>query len=385
VLEALFALALLTVTDPSGDAVGAGDLSPPTHAIYRSLSPFDLHSLTITEAETLDLVVEMGSLANPLDLPLGFSLPVIEIYVEGEEGLGEELLPGSGMRLPDGVNWEIAVRLTGDSATAYRLTEAGEEAVSPQVSVEGNSIIVSTPFPRPERPRIFAMVGQYDFFGEEPWRQLEEGQSPWGFHSTGAQFLPVLDVLAEDQAAQDQALLTGILPPAGSRGSSQGQLWLALMLGGVGVALVGVALRVTARRPSPPDLLEGEAAPEEPGEQDEEAAATDADAPDEAPAPEEEQAEEPLTEPSPSPEARGAGADDEEPASDDPGTFISPDIRHDEWTSTWKAKDGDANEAVAGEPEPSDEEVSADDEGDIPDDRSDPADGQEPAADEKKE
>ncbi|MEX2535776.1 MAG: glucodextranase DOMON-like domain-containing protein [Trueperaceae bacterium] len=245
--ESLLVAALLTVSDPSGDVTGGGTLSPPSAAVYRNLATFDLRQVTVTDDPQLTLVIEMGSLSNPFELPLDFSLPVIEVYVSGDEGGRAELLSGSGMRLAPQQVWELAVRLTGEEATAYRATGGGTETATPEVTSDGNSLVVATPFPRPERPRLYAITGLYDLFGATPWRPVDDQESPWAF-SSDSQRRPVVDVLARDEAAQRQALESGVLTPMGGRMATTGAIWLILMAVGLLLSLLGIAVRTVSRR-----------------------------------------------------------------------------------------------------------------------------------------
>ena len=247
--EAFLITALLSITDPSGDATGNGSLRPPSSEVYRNLAPFDLRSVTVTDDPQLTLRIEMGSLSDPFELPLGFSLPVIEAYVSSGEGGRNELLPGSGMRLPNGQGWEFAIRLTGEQATAYRVGSGtgGIETAPASVTAVGNELVVVTPFPRPDRSQLYALTGLYDLFGATPWRPVERQESPWAF-SSESQSSPVIDVLAQDEERQIQAIAAGVLPPARSRRDLPGSLWLVLMALGLIVALAGVGVRILARR-----------------------------------------------------------------------------------------------------------------------------------------
>jgi hypothetical protein len=266
VFEALFVAAAITVTDPAGDVVGAESLQPPTAAVYRNLAPFDLRQVSLVDGSPLTLEIEMGSLANTVELPLGFSLPVIEVYIEGRDEGQAELLGGSGMRLPDGRRWEVALRLTGEQARVHRAGASGVETAVPEVQIDGNRLLVTTPFERPERPRVYAMTGLYDLFGASPWRPVDENESPWAF-SSASQRVPVVDVLARDATAQRQAVASQTLPPSGGRRGVRGAAWLLLMAVGLLVALLGVAIRAFSRDRAPSrDLAPVHAAPGSGGE-----------------------------------------------------------------------------------------------------------------------
>ncbi|MEX2542630.1 MAG: glucodextranase DOMON-like domain-containing protein [Trueperaceae bacterium] len=260
--ETFLIVAALTAVDPVGDVVGAGSLEPPTAAVYRNLAPFDLLGVTVADEEQLTVLIELGSLTNPFELPLGFSLPVIEVYLEGGRGGRAELLEGSRMRLPNGRSWEVALRLTGEGAAAYRASEDGTmESVTPEVEVDGNVLTVSTPFARPSRARVYAMTGLYDLFGTSPWRPVEATESPWAF-SNETQRTPVVDVLTDDSSAQRQAVETGVLVAGGSRATARGAVWLVLMAVGLLVALAGIAMRTFSRRTPVPVSQDGERPPE---------------------------------------------------------------------------------------------------------------------------
>jgi hypothetical protein len=203
--------------------------------------------VSVTDDRRLTLIIEMGSLANPFELPLGFSMPVIEVYLGNDEPGRRELLGGSGMRLPGGQTWRVALRITGEEATVYRATDGEIEEATADVVMDGNTLVVQTPFERPARPRIYAMTGLYDLFGSSPWRPLESSESPWAF-SSEAQRFPVVDVLARDEAAQRQALQAGVLVARGGRNQVPGGIWLVIMAFGLLLSLTGIAVRAVARR-----------------------------------------------------------------------------------------------------------------------------------------
>lgn len=239
-----FILALLTVTDPVTGPAGAGGLTPPTAAVYRNLAAFDLQEITVLDADTVQLELQMASFSNPYGLPLGFSHPIIDIYLGGREPGRSELLPGHGMRLPQDEQWHVAFRLNGDSARGYEVQADGEvREFSPAVELDGDRLLISTAVPALANPRIAALVGLYDPFQESGWRPLASHPSAWAF-SGGDQIFPVLDVLALDEDAQRAALLSGILPVTeASTPPVSKALWLLFMAAGLTIAGAGLLLR----------------------------------------------------------------------------------------------------------------------------------------------
>ena len=249
----LFALAALLFSDPSGDAHGAGELVPPSAPVYASRAPFDLVEVRIEDAAELRIDVRLAGIPDPGALPNGLTLPVLDLYLDTADGGREELLPGPGMRMPAGRGWELALRVHGDDAYLVR-AETLDGAVQPvDVRVRGDRLSLSTGVPRPETVRsIQAVTGVYDPFARNGWRPLAASPSPWAFASERPA-PPVIDLLAEDDAAQREALRSFVLP---ARRARFGALpWLALMATGLAVALAGLLLRRRVppeRRPDAP-------------------------------------------------------------------------------------------------------------------------------------
>ncbi|UCH27526.1 MAG: hypothetical protein JSV66_07790 [Trueperaceae bacterium] len=247
-IEGLLALVLITLSDPSGDARGDGTLLPPTAPVYRSLSAVDLLEVSLLQDDTLGLSITMGSLANPLNLPNGFSIPIIEVYLDTVEGGSEELLAGSGLKMPPGTGWEYALRLTGEGRHLFSSGLTGDitdhKTTQIELIADGQTLIVKTPFTSPKEANIFAIVGLYDSFAQMPWRSLSRDPSPWAFSSQQQRF-PVIDVLAEDLSTQQQTLTTGVLPLPNT--PAQDSRWFVLMGAGIFLAILGVAARLFSR------------------------------------------------------------------------------------------------------------------------------------------
>jgi len=257
VIQALILASLLTLHDPVGDAFGNGSLLPPTDVVFRTPGVFDAQLLEVLEATNFSLRLTMGRLNNPWNLPHGFSLPIIEFYLDTDAEGEHELLPGSGMSLPPGVTWNYALRLTGESFTVLAPgTEAGQpiditDSAGARLAVEGDTIIVTTLLPRPARISLYGMVGSYDFFDPTGWRPVALEPSAGAFGSPTQQ-VRAIDILAEDLESQVRAIETGILPEIRPPGRGDG--WLQLAGLGVLIALVGVVGRFLVRlRPAQPE------------------------------------------------------------------------------------------------------------------------------------
>ncbi len=256
---ALVLTLLATLSDPPGDAFGNGSLVAPRAPVYRDVSAFDLRTVRVLSDDALTVEVEMGSLPNPVGLPLGFSHPVVEIYLDTGEGGRTETLEGSGMQLPEAHAWDLALRLTGDRATAYRVGAGAASVVElpATVRVSDATLVVDTPFGAVDDVEVFAVVGLYDPLGPSIWRAVEREPSTWSF-SSPTQSRPVVDVLAPNAARQAEAIDRGRL--ARLRPDRRAALFPVLMGLGLVVALVGLLIRrrVGRREATAPTTASGE-------------------------------------------------------------------------------------------------------------------------------
>lgn len=242
-LEALLLAALLSVSDPASDALGA-DLGAPSAAAFRAQGVFDLRRLEVLESDTLALTLTLGRVGN------SFPQAIIELYLSDAEVTGSSaLLPGSAMQLPTGASWRYAVQIIGTRARLFEAAPDGgvtdiTEAGSAALTVAGNTLTFRADVALPRRFSLYGMSGSYDPFSPDGWRRLRDAPAPWGF--TGDAPSPALDIVAEDAQVQAQALAQGVLPEIRASFAQPG--WLAVAGMGVLVALAGVAARFTLGR-----------------------------------------------------------------------------------------------------------------------------------------
>ena len=167
-LATVLALLSLTLTDPTGDAIGDGTLNPPTSPIYANSALFDLQAveLEVSEGGVAVLKVTMGALsatapqpsaapapdaAAPEDGPTAVAeqaaatrepglepfdvsglLAVIDVYLDTAAGGATRTLSGPDMLMPLGVGWDHAVRLS--AAGAQGVSYVGSGAAAPEAA-----------------------------------------------------------------------------------------------------------------------------------------------------------------------------------------------------------------------------------------------------------
>lgn len=238
----------------AGDAFGDGSLLPPTSPRFADPAWYDLVDVRLLEGDPIRITVTMGAIDASGGLPLGITQPIVEIYLDTVAGGVEALLPGSGLSMPIGDGWQIAVRVTGDGAWAWHADEDGTvDLAAPvpiEVVVDGTELTILTPFARPEEPpSVYAVSGVYDPFRVDGWRPLSRDPSPWAF-SSDQQVVSVVDVFPGDAAARAAALARGELPRATRTPAldPRTRTWVWLMVAGLAIALVGVGLRARAAR-----------------------------------------------------------------------------------------------------------------------------------------
>lgn len=259
----IVALTLTLLADPSGvlaqttDAYGDGTLRPPTAPRYADPALYDLVDVRLLAGDPIRVTVTLGAVDGAQGLPLGITQPIVEVYLDTGPGGAEMLLPGSGLSMPLGDGWQLALRVTGDGAYGWLADDGGAiDPASPfplDAYLDGRELTLLTPFPRPEEaPRIYAISGVYDPFGPDGWRALTRTESAWAF-SSPTQVAPVVDVFPADPATRAAALLRGELPRIGRpRSLIVGSWpWFALMALGLLVAVAGVVLRFATWRPGP--------------------------------------------------------------------------------------------------------------------------------------
>ncbi|MBX3143760.1 MAG: hypothetical protein KF813_08400 [Trueperaceae bacterium] len=269
----LLILAALTLTDPTGDAFGDGELIAPTSPIYANPAIFDIHELHVdrvgTEGALRPAEVRLTLAGVSLDpsMASGFSGAVFDIYIDTGEGGVEMTLPGPGMLMPPNSGWEYALRLGPDASFAVAhdgvVAEGADvvagvllpdgrvlERVPVTVVIDGNTLRVMLPWNLPAQYYAYAVSGVHDSFSATAWRQLSAAPSPWAF-SGGNQKVPVIDLVANTQAEQVRALQDGVLPRVGGT-SGGGWPWLLVMAAGVGLAVYGLLQRRRAPSPSGP-------------------------------------------------------------------------------------------------------------------------------------
>ena len=242
-------------------------LLAPTSPAYADAAWYDLVSVRWVEpdADRVWLEIELAAVDAAGPGPLGLRQPIVEVYVDDGGGGAATLLPGSGLRMPDGDGWRHAVRITGDGVWWWEAAIDGRGLLPPRslpAVVDGRVVRIAWPTAAPGDARVYAISGVYDPFSPDGWRPLARAPSPWAFASEDGG-PPVIDVLPGDAGVWERVRdARALLRDADASGAGRGAtrwVWWALMAAGLGLASGGLWWRM--RPPSEAEPAAAEAAP----------------------------------------------------------------------------------------------------------------------------
>jgi hypothetical protein len=273
----LLGLAAAQVTDEPPEVGAPPGLLAPTSPVYAEFAWYDLVAVRWVEPEAnrVWLEVELAATDPAGTGPLGLRQPIVEVYVDDGGGGAATLLPGSGLRMPDGDGWRHAVRITGDGVWWWQAAIDGRGLLPPRslpAVLDGRVVRIAWPTDLPGDVRVYAISGVYDPFSPDGWRPLAPTASPWAFASE-ENGPPVIDVLpggtdAWERARDGRALVRDATASASGRGGASGWYWWALMAVGLGLASGGLWWRSRPPSAGDPSSHGAEAAAVEPGDGD---------------------------------------------------------------------------------------------------------------------
>lgn len=220
---------VFSAADPPGDDRGAGGLTYPTHRAFEPYEGlFDLQRFQVSVQERLvHIDFTFGHVTNPFAAPEGFYHQRVDVYIvtDAREGSTEPFQPGPKVQFHPDFPWSVRLRIAPFGGTRLhtyrdpRDSPGRSRGIAVRALPDGKTIRVTVPvellgLPRPHW-RWYVLVGGYDHFGEDEWRDVVEGDDPWAFGGAadGLMTPRVMDLLAPARGWWSQSRQLGRVPP----------------------------------------------------------------------------------------------------------------------------------------------------------------------------
>jgi carbohydrate-binding DOMON domain-containing protein len=221
--------------DGIGDDYGPGDYDYPQNHIFQNKGRlFDLKSMTIFEGENEYKVrFSFSNLTDPWGAKYGFSLPLIEIYIDYQNGGSNQIFQeGANVRFKENFNWDKFIKISGWWVRLFNPNSDKENLLNINdlslnkpdsngdlsLQREGNDLFLKIPkneINSLQNSKIIVMVGSFDPFGYDHFRSLSRTKSYWQIYSkneiSNSKSPRVLDLLVPEGRNQKN-ILSGQLP-----------------------------------------------------------------------------------------------------------------------------------------------------------------------------
>ncbi len=186
--------------DPANDDYGPGTYQYPTNQIFQTGQRlFDILSLKITsEAQLYHFYFQFADLSDPWNSRYGFSLPMLEIYLDHlpEQGINNLFSQGANVAFPEDFKWDKLIKLSGWWVKLYRPEDRGKDLFTldeevtedpylfkeAKIKVENNMIMMTIPKKITgslENAKMILLVGSFDPFGYDHFRDVDSEKSSW--------------------------------------------------------------------------------------------------------------------------------------------------------------------------------------------------------------
>lgn len=188
--------------DARGDDFGPGDYEYPlNHIFHQADNLFDIQALTIFESEhSYRFRFSFGNLTDPWDSEYGFSLPLIEIYLDNQSsGADQPFHEGANISFSDDFKWNKFLKISGWWARLYT-PESEEEflnlnelalddkhqAQSAEIIRDDNDLyltLAKSELGSLDDSSIVLLVGSFDPFGYDYYRDLSRRRQLWKIYT----------------------------------------------------------------------------------------------------------------------------------------------------------------------------------------------------------
>ena len=221
--------------DGVGDDYGPGDYQYPKNHIFQNKGHlFDLKSMTIFEMENnYKFRFSFSNLTDPWGAEYGFSLPLIELYIDNQNGGSNQIFDsGANVSFEDDFYWNKFLKISGWWVRLFNPNSQKQDLLNmDELSLEVPNALENKKLQRQENEiylslpkeeinslkssKMIVMIGSFDPFGFDHFRSLTKTESYWQIYSSNeipiSKAPRVLDILVPGGKDQ-QEILKGELP-----------------------------------------------------------------------------------------------------------------------------------------------------------------------------
>ncbi|MCC3144445.1 amylopullulanase [Halanaerobium sp. Z-7514] len=188
--------------DARGDDFGPGNYEYPlNHIFHEADNIFDIQALTIFESEhSYRFRFSFGSLTDPWNSEYGFSLPLIELYIDNQNsGANQPFHEGANITFAEDFNWNKFLKISGWWARLYT-PESEEEfldlnelalddkhqAQSAEILRDGDDLyltLAKSELGSLDNSSVVLLIGSFDPFGFDYYRDLSRRRQLWKIYT----------------------------------------------------------------------------------------------------------------------------------------------------------------------------------------------------------
>jgi len=196
---------ILSIIDPAGDDYGTGNYTYPQADVFqKGKGLFDITAFNIIEETSkYEFQLKFNELIDVWDSTFGFSLPLIEIYIDNAKGGSFELFSeGANVKLNPAYCWNKLLKINGwwvslnvpndKSSDLIDLIIAEDDLPwiikNPEIEVKDNWIKLKVDKEKIgslDGSYLYIMVGGFDPFGYNYYRGVKNGVDHWFFNLEG--------------------------------------------------------------------------------------------------------------------------------------------------------------------------------------------------------
>ncbi len=221
---------IFSIEDPVEDDCGPCYYNYPTNKVfapYKGL--FDIKRFTVVDNNDNYLFqFHFTKITDPWDSKYGFSMPLIELYIDNaEDGCKDLFKNGANIKLAPGHPWNKLIKISGWWVRVFTPEDRNKDMINLslnteklpwniencKVEVNDNTIILELKkelIGQLSDSFIYILVGSFDPFGLDHFRDIQSEKSSWSFsveRDINLEYAPrVIDIILPANRKQEKLL-----------------------------------------------------------------------------------------------------------------------------------------------------------------------------------